>query len=116
MATREAPRRVEWRQLAIGAKVWAPVGSYGWRAAIVTKFGHNRGEHTICSLTFDASDRRTSPGTGKREARVLAWRRDSMRPTAPDRDWYQVPKIVVPATDPIKEMLDLTMLDAIEKS
>lgn len=86
---KELPRRVEWRQLQEGALVWAPVGTYGWRAAIVVGFGRSRDQRTIIKLAFDASDRRTSPGQGHREVRHLAWRKvGEKRPLAPDNAWY----------------------------
>jgi hypothetical protein len=74
---------VEWRQLTIGATVWAPAGP-GWRPAIVKGFGRNRGERTVVLLRFGKTwrfaDFDDGVGNGRRYAEQLVWR-DRQAPT-----------------------------------
>jgi hypothetical protein len=65
--------RVQWRALTTGALVWAPMSNHGWRAAIVTGLGKNRGDHTVVLLAFDTG------GTGRRLAGELFWRKPELR-------------------------------------
>jgi hypothetical protein len=71
--TKSPARRVQWRLLTTGALVWAPVGKHGWRAALVTGLGKNRGDNTVVQLAFDTG------GQGRRLAGELFWRKPELR-------------------------------------
>ena len=66
-------RAVQWRMLTPGARVWAPQGNYGWRAATVTGLGKNRGERTVVHLAFERG------GHGTRYAAQLFWRKVELK-------------------------------------
>ena len=73
---------IPWRQIIVGAKVWAPFGGtredgvYGWRPAIVVALGKQRKDKTVVYLQFE-SGKRTG---GKRYVNQLEPRTDDRKP------------------------------------
>jgi hypothetical protein len=59
--------------LTEGSLVWAPFGDHGWRAAMVTGLGKNRGERTVVHLSFETG------GHGTRYAGQLYWRKAELK-------------------------------------
>jgi len=73
VTTTITPRRASWRMLTTGSHVWCPYGEHGWRPAIITGLGKNRGDRTVIHLHFD------NGGSGQRYAGELWWRRPELK-------------------------------------
>lgn len=100
--TKPQPRWCEWRHLDVGSTVWAAFGSCGWRPAIVTKFGRNRGQRTIVHLNYGAGCYGSSHG--KRMVSQLAWRKPNLK--GKDRPMPPYKATPLGVRDEVKDMLD----------